>query len=92
MRGRKLFYTHGLYKRAEVDHLSISVLELVASYWGEVIFSRVAPEISHVLSFTDNTGAEWSMRRETPSARLMQIVTSRRSAFLRQRRDRKSVV
>lgn len=86
VRGRKLFYTHGLYNRAEVDYLSISVLELVASYWGEVIFSRVAPDISHVLSFTDNTGAEWSMRRETPSARLMQIVTSRRSVFLQQRR------
>jgi hypothetical protein len=85
VRRRRLFYAHGVYTDAEVASLSISVLELVASFWGEVLFSRIAPSVTHSLAFTDNSGAEWSLRRETPTARLMQLVAERRSQFLQQR-------
>ena len=41
--------------------------------------------ISHFLEFSDNSGTEWSMRRETPAAAYMQAISARRSVFLQQR-------
>ena len=63
----------------------VSVLEYLATLWGEMLFSSQCPNVSHLLSFTDNTGAEWAARRESPSAMLMQHMTAARSAFLRAR-------
>ena len=84
VRRRVLYIVHGLWTRAELDVLSISVLEFLISYWADVIFSEREPQVSHLLGFSDNSGAEWSMRRETPAAELMQRVSARRSAYLQQ--------
>ena len=84
VRARTLYIVHGLWTFEELELLSISVLEFVISYWAAVIFVDVAPGVSHLLEFSDNTGAEWSMRRETPSTIGMQTVAQRRSAFLRE--------
>jgi hypothetical protein len=85
VRHRVLYIVDGLWEPEELDVLSISVLEYVISFWATAIFADVAPRVTHLLEFSDNSGTEWSMRRETPSARLMQIVAARRSQFLRQR-------
>jgi hypothetical protein len=85
VRHRVLYIVDGLWEPEELDVLSISVLESVVSFWATAIFADVAPRVTHLLEFSDNSGTEWSMRRETPSARLMQIVAARRSQFLRQR-------
>jgi hypothetical protein len=85
VRGRTLYVAHGLWNAHELAALSISVLEYLISYWAPQIFLGVAPSVTHLLEFSDNSGTEWSMRRETPSARLMQLVAARRSSFLRQR-------
>lgn len=85
VRGRVLYIVHGMWTFAELQSLSISVLEFVISYWAAVIFADVAPGVSHLLEFSDNTGAEWSMRRETPSTIGMQAVAQRRSSFLQER-------
>ena len=74
VRGRVLYIIHGLWTAAELDALSISVLEFVISYWAAVILIDIAPHVSHLLEFSDNTGTEWSMRRETPSTVGMQTV------------------
>ena len=63
--------------------LSISVLEFVISWWALILFVDRQPEVTHVLEFTDNSGAEWSARRETPSAEFIQRVTACRSEDLR---------
>ena len=63
--------------------LSISVLEFVISWWALILFVDRQPEVTHVLEFTDNSGAEWSARRETPSAEFIQRVTACRSEGLR---------
>jgi hypothetical protein len=86
VRGRVLYFFDNLWTSEELRYLNISVLEFLVSFWAEVIFSRVSPSATHGLSFTDNTGAEWSMRRETPYAALMQRVSARRSCFLAERR------
>ena len=50
-----------------------------------MILIDIAPHVSHLLEFSDNTGTEWSMRRETPSTVGMQTVAQRRSTFLQSR-------
>jgi hypothetical protein len=85
VRGRTLYIIHGLWTMNELQALSISVLEFVISYWLPVVFLDVAPHVSHLLEFSDNSGTEWSMRRETPSAVGMQAVAQRRSEFLQSR-------
>lgn len=80
--GRTLYYLWGRWHPEELECLSISVLEYLISLWASVLFSRARPSATHLLEFTDNSGAEWSMRRETPSAALMQRVADRRAAFL----------
>ena len=83
VRGSELFVVHGLWSADESRALSISVLEYIISWWAVVLFAARHPDASHVLEFTDNSGAEWSARREAPSAALMQRVTARRSEDLR---------
>jgi len=85
VRGRTLYYFHGLWQPCEAETLSINVLEYLVSFWATVLLSEAHPSVSHLLEFTDNTAAEWSMRRETPSARLMQIVSERRAAYMQRR-------
>ena len=82
VRGRTLYLFDGLWSADELRLLHISVLEYVVSFWAPQLFLPVAPSVSHLLEFTDNTGAEGSMRRETPHALLMQRVADRRAAFL----------
>lgn len=86
VRARVLYVIHGLWTAVEAYTLSISVLELLISYWAPVILLDIAPSVSHLLEFSDNSGAEWSMRRETPAAFGMQAIAERRSAFLQERR------
>ena len=86
VRGSTLYYIHGLFTPLELSRLSITILEALASFWAEVVFSRLCPLLTHLLSFTDNTGAEWSMRRETPHAAALQLVAQQRSSFLLERR------
>ena len=85
VRGSQLFIIHGLWSADEVRALSISVLEFVITWWAMVLFADTFHGVTHVLEFTDNSGAEWSARRETPSAELMQRVATRRSADLHSR-------
>ena len=84
VRERSLFYIWGLWPPDVVSALSINVLEYLISFWAEVSFSRLLPNVSHVLSYTDNTADEWSLERETPHALAMQLVADRRSVFLSQ--------
>ena len=86
VRGTKLYIIEGVWTKIETDNLSISVLEYLITFWAEVVFSLLFPAASHILEFTDNTGTEWSARREAPSAKNMQSVTARRSEFLRANR------
>ena len=85
VRKRTLYIVHGLWFEVELDILSISVLEFLISFWAALIFADLVPSASHLLEFSDNSGTEWSMRRETPSAMYMQAISARRSAFLQQR-------
>ena len=85
VRGSMLLIIHGLWSERECSVLSISVLEYLISTWMELIWSDMHPNVSHILSFTDNTGAEWSSRREAPSAQLMQRVAAYRAEHLRRR-------
>ena len=85
VRGSELFIVHGLWSSIELGVLSISVLEFIISWWAAILFIDRQPEVTHVLEFTDNSGAEWSARRETPSAEFMQRVSARRSEDIRKR-------
>lgn len=85
VRGSQLFIIHGLWSVDEVRVLSISVLEFIITWWAMVLFVDTFSGVSHVLEFTDNSGAEWSARRETPTAEFMQKVAARRSADLQSR-------
>ena len=82
VRGRTLYVVWGVWSAAECERLSISVLEYLVSFWASSVLSSVCPGVTHLLEFTDNSGAEWSMRREAPAAHLMQLVADRRAAFL----------
>ena len=78
-----LYYIVGLWSEEEAVHFSISVLEYLISLFSSITFSALFPEASHILEFTDNSGVEWSARRENATSELMQRVTARRSAALR---------
>ena len=79
-----LYYIHGLWAEAELV-MSISVREYLISLFSTDAFSTRFPDATHVLEFTDNTGVEWSARREVAQRELMQRVTSRRSHLLHER-------
>jgi hypothetical protein len=81
-----LYYVHGLWTRDERATFSITVLEYLISIFSTDAFSSLFPDASHLLEFTDNTGVEWSARRENASAELMQRLTARRSQLLAERR------
>ena len=83
MHGRECYLIHGVWSDEEVSLLHITVLEAVTTLMSLPPFQQAAPSITHVLEFTDNTGAEWSFRRETPHAPLLQLVTQRRVQYLR---------
>ena len=84
VREHNLFYIWGLWPSDVSSTLSINVLEFLISFWAEVAFSRLIPNVSHILSYTDNTADEWSLERETPHAISMQLVSQRRAEFLAQ--------
>ena len=85
VRNGTLYYIHGLWEPDELI-LSISVREYLINLWSTDAYSTLFPEASHVLEFTDNSGVEWSARREVAQRELMQRVTSRRSHLLHERR------
>ena len=84
---------HGEWSQAELLHLHISVLETLTTAMSTpayLEFEAARPKgtglerVTHVLEFTDNSGCEWSMRRETPHAELLQeIVAARQEELLR---------
>ena len=82
VRGTELSFFDGLWSEREAGELSITVLEAVVSFWALMLFTGAASTVSHVLEFSDNSGVEWSARRETPSAEFMQRVAERRATFL----------
>ena len=86
VRDHCLFYIHGLWTEEEARLLSISVLEYLISLFSTDAFSALQPLATHMLEFTDNSGVEWSARRENARSELMQRVTSRRSHLLSERR------
>ena len=63
----------------------MSVLEFLISLFSLDAFTARFCEATHVLEFTDNTGVEFSARRESARRELMQRVTSRRSHLLHER-------
>ena len=65
--------------------MSITVLEAIVSLLALMLFTQAVPTVSHVLEFSDNSGVEWSARRETPSAASMQRIAEQRASFLRSR-------
>ena len=83
VRSSTLFYIHGVFSSTELAQFSITTLEALASFWAEVVFSRLCPRLTHLLSFTDNTGAEWAMRREAPHSPALQRIAQQRAQFLR---------
>jgi hypothetical protein len=82
VRGRTLFFYWGLWTAEELRLYHITVLEAVISFWSLQLAKAAVPEISHVLEFTDNTGAEWLARRESPHAPRLQRVSARRTDLL----------
>ena len=64
VRGKTMYFIHGLWSISELLKLNISVLEFLISFWAEVVFSYQFPEASHILEFTDNTATEWSAKRD----------------------------
>ena len=85
VRDRTFYYFDGLWSEQEVQQFSVTILEFLVCLWAPQVFIPVAASVSHILEFTDNTGAEWSMRRETPSSAIMQRIAARRSSFLASR-------
>ena len=62
--------------------LHIGVLEAVVLLWAAYLLPGQAPCVSHLLEFTDNSGAEWAARRETPQSHLLQAVMAKRQEAL----------
>ena len=85
VRDNTLYYIHGVWTAHESRLLSISLLEFLASLFSTNAFSALFADASHILEFTDNTGVEWSSRKETARRELMQLVTAKRSDLLAQR-------
>ena len=82
VRGTHCFVIYGVWEPLEAELLHITVLEAVTSAMSLPPFVAAAPEATHAIEFTDNTGAEWSFRKETPHAPLLRMITSDRAAFL----------
>ena len=69
--GRDCYLIHGVWSDEEVSLLHITVLEAVITLMSLPPLRQVIPLVTHVLEFTDNRGAEWSFRCETPHAPLL---------------------
>ena len=84
VRGNFLFYIAGEWSAEEASSLHITVLEACITFFSVPTYVE-SPHfggVSHMLEFSDNTGAEWMARRETPHAPLLQRVAARRAAML----------
>ena len=82
VRAKCLYIIEGLWRASELEEFHISELEYITTFWCELVFLDICPSVSHVLEFTDNSGTEWSARKETPSAENMQRITAARSSEL----------
>ena len=80
--GSTLFYMHGVFSPAEAAACHINVLELFASYMAAPTFAAAMPAATRSLEFTDNSGAEWSARRERSRSAMMEAIIGRRAAWL----------
>ena len=87
----ELWYMHGVWSDTELANFSITILETqatVMSTFAYLDFSKLnetgSQAFTHVLEYTDNTGCEWSMRKETPhNARLQQLCAKRQRELAR---------
>ena len=79
-----------LYSRAVVrargistpHHLAGSVHNIHVTSYLLYLEHPAFDGVSHVLEFSDNTGAEWMARKETPHAAQLQRVAARRAAVI----------
>ena len=96
VRGDELWYMWGTWTKQELAKYHITILEAVTTVMSTPAFldfqldreksGEVSPAISHVLEFSDNSGCEWSMRRETPYAEALQRLAAIRQEELLSRR------
>ena len=79
-----LFYIAGLWSELEASQLHITLLEACITYMSLPTYLEhpAFDGVSHVLEFSDNTGAEWMARKETPHAAQLQRVAARRAAVI----------
>ena len=78
----ELVYYVERWQPLELEQYHIGVLEAVVLFWGDMVIPDYVGNITHVLDYTDNTGAEWAARRETPQQVQYQRVMSERQSEL----------
>ena len=79
------YFLAGTWSQSELQWLHISILEMFITYMSLATYVHLFSEVSHVLEFTDNTGAEWTARKESPHAPLLQLIAERRASLLKER-------
>ena len=84
VRGNFLFYIAGVWSAEEASRLHITVLEACITTFSTPTYieSPHFRDVSHFLEFSDNTGAEWMARRETPHAPMLQHIAAKRASIL----------
>ena len=82
--GRLIYAVHQ-WTASDIERYHIGVLEAVALLWEAALLPTLLPEITHLLEFTDNTGAEHSYRSETPHNTLLQKLVAKRQQHLLRR-------
>ena len=84
VRGSFLFYIAGVWTAEEALRLHITVLEACITTFSTPTYieSPHFRDVSHFLEFSDNTGAEWMARRETPHAPMLQHIAAKRAGML----------
>ena len=84
-------YMHGVWSATELSNFSITILETLTTVMSTFAYldyrelgDTGKQAFTHVLEYTDNTGCEWSMRKETPhNARLQQLSAKRQKELTR---------
>ena len=76
-----LFYIAGLWSAEESHLLHITILEACITFFSTPTYVACPAfaGVQYVLEYSDNTGAEWMARRETPHAHLLQLVAAKRA-------------
>ena len=81
-----LFYIAGLWSAEESQLLHITILEACITFFSTPTYLECSAfsGVQYVLEYSDNTGAEWMARKETPHAHLLQLVAAKRAEMLQQ--------